>query len=366
MYPCLPSWGCLLDCEPVHHHGRAVQWVLAPGFAAVLALGCLGGEGLEPHKCTSDFNCELGFQCLADAGSPYGSICSTECQHDQCNRLVPEGGWHGQECVNNECKSVECGYYVECESGEDICVPRDEACYPRNGRCEDTSDCPVYRDLAKQCVDGFCHVIQPSDDITDIQGLDPEASEPSVVVTPKSGDIFSSTEEVSFEVDTMEPGHALLLVFTEAPKSADTILDSAVWGLSFRRNETLEARFSDGMSIVDGQWQAFEDKLIPRNQALYFLVQVVDGGQLMEVSRVIVFRIDDEQEPGEPAWPEPGAECQEGGDNGNQCVHPAVEQVCLSGACAVACLANRDCGDGFLCSDPQGEDPVRVCIPRDP
>lgn len=268
--------------------------------------------------------CRVGQACVPnrDPTAPVG-FCD-RCEHALC----PEG----QECMGDECRPVDCGFYVDCPRATDFCDPFVNTCYPSNGACASVDDCPHFDESLTSagrlaCREGFCR-IDPRP-LAQVPGL--EAPAQVELLSPRHGTRFPSVD--TFQLAWSGPrADAIVLILTGLPQTPGDVLSLAIWGASIPADQPTELRLEQGVEIIDGVWSPNHSASLPENTPLFALVQLVEGEQLLAISPLVPFIVGQ-------SWKEPGDICTQSID----CEHPRYVQSCLENQCRVLCASNRDC-----------------------
>jgi hypothetical protein len=290
--------------------------------------GCFEQEDHCEDACTPGvagglLACEPGRLC-----QPYKDkgICDS-CQNERCAAR--------QECVANACRPVQCGVVTPCLDTTQFCDPFVRACYPGNGACSTTSECPQFDKRALEtarleCTTGFCSLTPRLR--APIMGLETEQT--LEMLSPRPGQQFDSEE--TFSISWAGPSaDAIVLVLGDVPKFSQDVNKMALWGASLTATSPPVLHVSDGVEILEGIWGGPASSL-PHDRPLYALVQLVERDRLVAASPPIPFTLGRQ-------WLTPGERCEASESIPGACENPAYVQACIENRCRVLCASDRDC-----------------------
>ncbi len=306
--------------------------------------GGAGGSGTAPPLCDDLNPCDDGHQCIS-------GVCDPSCDDALCKEALGERA----ECRGGDqgsCRTVSnCGRTVACSSTDQVCDVTSLTCFPAEGGCATTDDCPLMFEGADRfglvCKSRFCRFPKPAlSSLTNVPiGLS--------VLVPVPGQSFES--EAAFEVQ-LSGGQALyvLVVTTLRPRNLTDLQRHATW-VATTLDPSLVA-FADGTSPSPSPG----GELLPIGQPLFLTALRYDDGRLSSTSEAVPFAVAS-------GWKHPGLGCDDSGVVDGSCVHPERLQGCTAaGRCGVVCASNRDCPTQLTsgaCAPPDATG-IRFCTPH--
>ncbi len=313
----------------------------------------VAGSGPALIFCKSAADCLLGHDCIvfgAGGGVVAGAggaplvdevgECSLECVPALCSPRA---------CVSRTgtCGSVGCQNSSECRLDE-FCETSSLTCRPAAGVCRTNADCfvpNVVRSVADVACDRTCRLqpkrlLAPAPPFVGARQFD--------VSRPRRGDIVSELETYEFRF-APTPGPAIALILKNPTAVAARLLEDAVWGAVLPAGAR-NTSWSQGYAIEGSSWQAAGGSA-PSEGTFYFLVQVLQRGELLAHSDLIPFTVS--------APPRSiGSECTDYGVGTGECQNPDVVLGCIDGRCSQVFSSHAECEPG-KCADPM--EGVRYC-----
>lgn len=292
--------------------------------------------------------CDPGRACLPYPEQPNTFACSVFCEDSLCpEREICSGSELG------ECVGVECAEGIPCLDASAVCDERLQVCYPSNGRCETSIDCPAFElddSVERDCVDGFCSVLDPAESLPPSLNPDGDLIE---ISSPTAGRIFENQDDILFSWDPQQFG-VVLLVLDAPATSVQVMRQSAIWTAGVSAEAEASAAWSDGVGRLGSEWLS-QPTPVPVETTLYFALVAYDGSEIRAASKVVPFRVASD------GWPaSSGDPCSNEGELRGDCDAPNATMVCQAGLCRVLCLSNADCTEYDLDCGPV-IDGVRTC-----
>jgi hypothetical protein len=263
-----------------------------------------------------------------------------ECHQEDCGPR--------EECLGKYggCFEVECGSVTPCLDPSNICDESQLRCFPANGACSDEVVCPdfgISSTVAIDCgKDKLCHATSKG------ALLPAPVSAPAelAIVSPNPGDHFATVDEIHIEWDA-----TVAVVLVELLKGDGDLPNSIVWGATLPLGGASSVDWTDGHSVVHGEWVSGHPNAI--NDGLYYvLVQAVKSQDLVAASLLVPIQLGTDS-----TWKDVGESCSQEGVPGD-CFNPAAPQACVDGSCERVCASHADCAP-LRCQAPiKG---IRVC-----
>ena len=305
--------------------------------------GGSGGSAMAGPPCDEvDHPCADGHECVL-------GVCDERCDDALCKESLGERA----ECRGGDqgvCRAVStCGRTVACASTDMVCDGTSLTCFPAEGDCTTTEDCPLMFEGADGfglvCKSRFCRFPKPM--------LSSVANAPGglQVLFPAPGQVLDSPE--AFEAQLSGgPGLYVVVVTDVRPRSLADLKRHATWVATIL--DPSFVGFADGASPSPSTG----GESLPSGKPLFLTALSYEAGRLTATSESIPFAIGN-------GWKHPGVSCEDPGVVDGSCGHPERLQGCnANGRCGVVCASHRDCPistTSGVCAEPDATG-IRFCI----